>query len=137
MLDINKCPTICEISKYINNKLFEQFFHYINEEYKALSKIEYSKDSYAQGWNIKLRKGGKSLCVIYPKKQYFTVLVVVGKKEKEKVEIILPSLSKEIQEIYVNTIEGNGQRWLMIDLVSDNELYYDVLKLIKIRRECK
>lgn len=84
MLDINKCPTICEISKYINNKLFEQFFHYINEEYKALSKIEYSKDTYAQGWNIKLRKGGKSLCVIYPKKTIFHSLSCSWEKGKRK-----------------------------------------------------
>ncbi len=61
--------------------------------------------------------------------------MVVGKKEKERIEEILPSLSEEMQEIYQNTKEGNGQRWLMIDIKEDNELYKDLLKLIRIRRK--
>ena len=101
------------------------------------SKIEYSKDVWARGWNIKLRKAGKSLCVIYPKENYFTVLVVIGNKEKEKVEGILPQLSDEMQTIYRETKEGNGQRWLMIELHSNDCIYQDTLKLIRIRRESK
>ncbi|MFR5683082.1 MAG: DUF3788 family protein [Clostridia bacterium] len=89
------------------------------------------------GWNIKLKKSSKSLCVIYPKEKYFQVLVVVGKKEKKQVEELLPHLSKEIQEIYRNTEEGNGQRWMMIELNSNNNVYKDTLKLIGIRRESK
>ena len=32
----------------------------------------------------------KNLCTVYPRKSYFTVLFVVGRKEKESVEAILP-----------------------------------------------
>ncbi|MDO5649762.1 MAG: DUF3788 family protein [Gallicola sp.] len=138
MLDIkdsNHRPRIEELGDYIENPLFHEFYQYMLDEYKALTKIEFSKDVYFPGWNIKLRKGGKGLCVIYPNKKFFKVLVVVGKKEKEKIEEILPSLSEEMQEIYQNTKEGNGQRWLMIDIKEDNELYKDLLKLIRIRRE--
>ena len=105
--------------------------------YKAIRKIEYSKDVWARGWNVKFKKSGKSLCVVYPKDGYFTVLVVVGNKEKEHVENQLPHLSEEIQELYQNTKEGNGQRWLMIDVHSDDCVYGDVLQLIHIRRISK
>lgn len=135
--DINYQPNIQEISEYINNPIFNQFFHFIINEYKALCKVEYSKDVWARGWNIKLRKAGKSLCVIYPKKGYFTVLVVVGTKEKGKVSELFPQLSDELQKIFHNTKEGNGQKWLMIDLVDSSYLYQDTLKLIQIRRESK
>ncbi|MBU3877193.1 DUF3788 domain-containing protein [Faecalicatena sp. AGMB00832] len=135
--NIDYTPDIHEISEYIGNPLFGQFYQYMQKEYKALCKIEYSKDVWARGWNIKLRKAGKGLCVIYPKEQYFTVLVVVGNKEKESVENILPQLSEEIQEIYHTTKEGNGQRWLMIDLKEKNQIYEDTLELIRIRRESK
>lgn len=135
--DINYIPDINEISDYIENSLFDQFFKYMNSEYKALYKIEYSKDVWVRGWNIKLRKAGKGLCTVYPRENYFTVLVVVGNKEKNKVEEILPQLSEEIQKIYHNTKEGNGQRWLMIDLKSDDCVYQDVLRLIRIRRESR
>ena len=124
--DINYMPDIFEISNYIGNPLFDSFCEFMDREYKAL-----------RGWNIKLRKAGKSLCVIYPKENYFTVLVVIGNKEKEKVEGILPQLSDEMQTIYRETKEGNGQRWLMIELHSNDCIYQDTLKLIRIRRESK
>lgn len=94
--DINYRPEIEEIGAYIENPLFDQFFQFIREEYQAICKIEYSKDTWARGWNIKLRKAGKALCVIYPRQTYFTVLVVVGRKEKEQVESLLPQLSEEM-----------------------------------------
>lgn len=130
-------PSIAEIGDSIGLPLFEVFCRYMDEEYQAVRKIEYSKDVWARGWNVKFRKAGKSLCVVYPKNKYFTVLVVVSNKEKERVENMLPYLSGELQELYRNTKEGNGQRWLMIDLYSDDEVYQDVLQLIRIRRESR
>ena len=60
--DINHQPTMMEIEEYIGNDVFNQIFNFIQSEYKALYKIEYSKDVWLKGWNIKLRKAGKSLC---------------------------------------------------------------------------
>ena len=65
------------------------------------------------------------------------MLVVVGRKEKEKAENLLPQLSRDMQKVYNETKEGNGQKWLMIDVDSDNSLYQDTLRLIQIRRESK
>lgn len=135
--DMGYSPSIAEIGNFIGLPLFEVFCRYMDEEYQAVRKIEYSKDVWARGWNVKFRKAGKSLCVVYPKNKYFTVLVVVSNKEKERVENMLPYLSRELQELYRNTKEGNGQRWLMIDLYSDDEVYQDVLQLIRIRRESR
>lgn len=135
--DMGYIPSIAEIGDSIGLPLFEVFCRYMDEEYQAVRKIEYSKDVWARGWNVKFRKAGKSLCVVYPKNKYFTVLVVVSNKEKERVENMLPYLSGELQELYRNTKEGNGQRWLMIDLYSDDEVYQDVLQLIRIRRESR
>ena len=109
----------------------------MDREYQAIRKIEYSKDVWARGWNVKFRKSGKSLCVVYPKENYFTVLVVVGAKEKERVEKMLPGFAEEIRDVYHRSKEGNGQRWLMIDVDSEDCVFQDVLKLIRIRRECK
>ena len=44
---------------------------------------------------------------------------------------ILPQLSDEMQTIYRETKEGNGQRWLMIELHSNDCIYQD-LSLIHI-----
>lgn len=37
-----------------------------------ICKIEYSKDVWIGGWNVKFKKSVKSLCAVYPKNKYFT-----------------------------------------------------------------
>lgn len=42
--DINYVPSISEISGYIKNSAFDELYQHMNNEYKAVCKIEYSKD---------------------------------------------------------------------------------------------
>ena len=132
--DKNSCPAIEEISEYVRNPVFMQFCSEIKSAYQCIEKIEYSSCSWAKGWNVKFKKAGKTLCTIYPKEGCFTVMIVVGAKEKASVEEILPECTAELQNIYEQTQEGNGQRWLMIDLEDKESLYHDLLRLIQIRR---
>ncbi|MDO4448629.1 MAG: DUF3788 domain-containing protein [Lachnospiraceae bacterium] len=134
LLDKNYAPSLEEISIYVRNNVFREFCAEIKENYNCTEKIEYSACSMEKGWNIKFRKAGKGLCTIYPREGYFTVLVVIRQKEKEQVEEILPECSGELREIYAGTKEGNGQRWLMIDLEDKDRLYTEIMRLIEIRR---
>lgn len=131
--DKNTCPTLEQVAEVVRNTLFPKFCAEIKEKYKIKEKIEYSACSMEPGWNIKFKKSGKTLCTIYPREAYFTTMVVVGGKEREQVEEILPDCSERMREIYAQTKEGNGQRWLLIDLEDQDELYEDVLRLIRIR----
>lgn len=131
--DKSYCPTVAEISEYVRNPVFTQFCSELRNTYKCKEKIEYSSCSWEKGWNIKFKKAGKTLCTVYPRETYFTVLVVVGTKERASVEAVLPECTAELSDIYYQTQEGNGQRWLMIDLEDKEGLYQDVLRLIEIR----
>ena len=133
--DRNYCPTLEEIGTYVNNPVFRKFCSEIQADYKCSAKIEYSSCSWEPGWNIKFKKSGKSLCTIYPRESYFTALVVVGKKEKEAVEALLPDCTVTLRKLYEQTQEGNGQRWLLIDLEDQDALYQDALHLIKLRNK--
>ena len=137
MIDIqdkNSCPTLEEIDDYIRNPLFAQFCSEIKSRYQCNEKIEYSACSMEKGWNVKFKKAGKALCTIYPREGYFTAMVVVAARQKAAVEAVLPDCTAELRNIYQQTREGNGQRWLMIDLEDQAGLYDDVLRLIEIRR---
>ena len=46
---------------------------------------------------------------------------------------MLADCTERLREIYRQTPEGNGQRWLMLDLEDPDELYRDVMRLIRIR----
>lgn len=130
-------PDIDEMINYVNNPLFSETFSYMDSQYKALQKIEYSGDKNLPGWNVKFKKAGRTLCTVYPRQGHFQLLLVIGNKEKQMTEILLPDLCREFQSIYYNTKEGMGQRWLLFDFATRNEAYDDVLKIIRIRRESK
>lgn len=132
--DKNICPAIEEIDGFVRNPLFTQFCAEIRNTYHCYETIEYSSCSWERGWNVKFKKAGKSLCTVYPREGYFTVLVVVGKKEKAAVEEMLSDCTAHLQQVYHQTQEGNGQRWLMIGLEDQDGLYNDLLRLIQIRR---
>lgn len=137
MIDIQNreyCPVLEEIGNYVNNPVFLEFCSEMKEKYHCKEKIEFSSCSWECGWNIKFKKSGKSLCTIYPREGFFTVLVVIGQKEKETVENMLQECTLELGEIYRQTKTGNGQKWLMIDLEDKEEMYDDIFRLIDIRR---
>lgn len=137
MIDIkNKdhVPLLEEIAEYIRNSFFMQFCDTVKNRYACNEKIEYSNCSWEKGWNIKFKKAGKTLCTIYPRESYFTVMVVIGKNEKKKAEDFLFCCTSQLKTIYNETKEGNAQRWLMIDLEEENTLYRDILCLLDIKR---
>lgn len=133
-LEKQYCPSLEEISEYVRNPVFSEFCSELKDRYQCMEKIEYSSCSMEPGWNVKFKKSSKSLCTIYPKESYFTVMVVIGRKEKEPAEELLPDLSPHLQQIYHQTQEGNGQRWLMIDVEDRGKLYEDIFRLIDIRK---
>ncbi len=127
-------PDLEDIGTWVRNPVFMDLCTEIMTAYQCKEQIEFSMCSMERGWNVKFKKAGKSLCTIYPREGYITVLVVVGKKEKEAVEEMLPGCTEQLREIYHQTREWNSQRWLMIDMEDKDKLYQEVLRLIRIRR---
>ena len=123
------------MKQYINNTLWENFCEFMRNTYNATIKFEFSKCNWEYGWNVKFKKGSKSLCTVYPRENYFTILIVIGKREKKLFEDMFSSFSSDIQKIYKETSEGNGQKWIMIDLENKDKKYEDVKKIIEIRNK--
>lgn len=129
---VDKKPSAEEISEYINNHLWNELTEFVEKVYLVKPLIEYSRCSLAPGWNVKYKKGSRSICTLYPNKNYFTCLVCVGSKEVVEVELLLPTLEQYIQELYKTSGSLNGTRWLMID-VKNSKILNDIMELIRIR----
>lgn len=133
LLNESHFPTMDELSELVRNPVFDKFIAELETGLKAKPALAFSRCSWQPGWNVKFRRAGKNLCTVYPHEAFFTVLVVISQKEREAAEAILSGCCRDIQEIYHTTQEGNGQRWLMIDLEDDDDRLRDALRLIKIR----
>lgn len=121
---------LSDFSEMIHCSGYPIFCAKIEDIFQAKPQLEYSRCSWERGWNLKYKKSGKTLCTIYPRENYFTVLVVLNCTD--------PALSNKIPEnlknVFNQTFEGNHQRWMMIDLEEDGLLLNDVIQLIQLRR---
>ncbi len=126
-------PTWEQITEYIGSPLWADFNERIQSAYQIKPCMEHSRCSMQAGWNIKYKKGGKSLCTLYPMQGYFIALVVVGSREFTEAEFLMPQCSDYVQTVFKNTKIGNGQKWLMLD-VRDRGIMDDVFSLINLRK---
>lgn len=86
-------------------------------------------------WEIeyKYRRGGKTLCTFYAKKDDAVILITYGKAEREKFEEIKASVSPSIQSIYDSTETLHDGKWLWIPI--DEQLNIpDMISMLKIKR---
>jgi len=123
-------------SLQVNSPLFESLCSYLEETYQCKPIVEFSKCSMQYGWNIKYKKGGRSLCTLYPQEGSFLALVVIGQRESAEAELLLPFLTDYVQQLFAQTKTGMGQKWLMIEVAS-TEVLEDVKQLITLRRATK
>lgn len=129
----NQKPSVEVIRSYVNSPLWEQLCRHIEEQYCTAPMIEYSRCSMQRGWNVKYKKGGRTLCTLYPMMGYYIALVVIGEKERTETELALPLVTGYLQNLYYETKTSMGQKWLMIQ-VTDDKILEDVKKCIAIRR---
>ena len=125
-------PSLGEISSYIDSPLWGSFCAWAETAYGIAPKVEHSTCSGAPGWNVKYKKGGRALCTLYPDEGAFTAMVTIGSKEASEAELLLPTCSDYLRELYDRTREFNGARWLMIR-ISDARVLEDVKHLIRLR----
>ena len=125
-------PVMENIKDFVKIELWNELCLYLENTYSVLPKIEYSRCSMQKGWNVKYKKGGKSLCTLYPMDGWFIALVVIGEKEQAEAELIMPACSMPIQRLFHETAFSTGGRGLMIE-VGEGAVLEDVMKLIQIR----
>lgn len=126
-------PSLQQVEEYINSPLWPEFNSRIQAAYQIKPHMEYSRCSMQPGWNIKYKKGGKSLCTLYPMQGYFIALVVIGTKELTEAEFLMPQCSDYVQKVFKDTKTGNGQKWLMLE-IRNKETMSDVFHLISLRK---
>lgn len=129
-------PSFEDIEKFIGNGLWLELNAALQAGYKVSPLLSYSKCSAQPGWNVKYKKGGKSLCTLYPMDGSFIALVTIGNKETNEVEQTLSSYSDYTQALYKRTPFSCGGRWLMI-AVTDKSVLDDVINLVNIRVKAK
>lgn len=85
-----------------------------------------------KGWNVKHKKGGRSLCTLYPKQGYFIALIPIGAREMPEVDLLMPLCDAYTQDLYRQTKSGAGGKSLAVEVKSE-AILRDVKELVALR----
>ena len=132
-------PSETQIKEYINTQLHEDLDGYLRQTYKVKPKLAYSNCNMDgglwKGWNVKYKKGGKSLCTLYPKQGYLHLLLPVAAREMAEAELLIPTCTEYTQELFKRS-GTNDSKSLGFE-VRDETVLHDVMGLIDIRAKTK
>ena len=137
MTDKARKPTGEEMVGFIGERAKEAWLEirqFLEDRYDLVPETIFYGARY--GWTIRYRKGGKTLCSLFPEKGGFTVLIVLGRKESEKALSIRDELSSKIRKLLGDTEQLHDGRWLWIRLSTTSDTD-DVKKLLQIKRKPK
>lgn len=84
-------------------------------------------------YEYKYRRGGKTLCTFYAKQDVANILIILGKAEREKFEMIRETFSEQILTLYDSTSTYHDGKWLWIPL-DEKLIFDDVLMMLKMKR---
>lgn len=113
-------------------EIFNTIDKYINDAYE----MDQSWNRITKNWEYeyKYRKGGRTLCGFYFKKDKLGFMLIFGKEEREKIEEARSSYSSEFLTQYDNATTYRDGKWVMLDL-EDLSLLEDIKKLLVIKRK--
>ncbi len=132
LYNADRRPAPGDIAAFVNSVLWEELHAFLQDGYGVLPQLAYSGCSMQRGWNVKYKKGGKSLCTLYPMDGFFIALVVIGEREAAQADLLLPLCSDYTRALYARTASYMGGRWLMLE-VTDAQILEDIKRLIHLR----
>ena len=130
-----KQPTKEELLALLGQEAYESW-ETISESVDALYDVDRLWNKGFGAWKIeyKYRRGGKTLCAFYGKENTASLLIVLGKDERAKVEAILPEMTEATAKLYTETESFHDGKWLWLPLDARTS-WPDIEKMLKIKRK--
>ena len=128
-------PSASTLTELLGQSLFEVWqglCSAIDEQYE----MERLWDTGGKNWTYeyKYRRGGKTLCSLYAKKDCMGFMVIFGKNERTKFEEIRGALSDAVCRQYDEAKTYHDGKWVMFQPVDTAE-FDDYTKLLAIKRK--
>lgn len=136
LLEKQEIPSEDKILHFIGNKAkyWLQIHEFIEENYDFEKQLAFFSKNY--GWTVRYRKSKKTLVSCFPEHNAFSVLLVLGRTEAEKVNKIREELCQSFLEVFDTTEQLHDGRWLWFRVLEQQDLD-SLIKVIKVKRNPK
>ena len=85
---------------------------YIRSHYAEVPEMIFFTKNY--GWSVRYRKSKKTLCYLFPERNAFSVLIVLGSKEAVRAEDMAHKMNEAVRRVLEDTEQLHDGRWLWI-----------------------
>lgn len=136
MLDKAKRPDAVAVAEWLGPRGFKwwtQVLEFIADNYPGVFPADdwmYGGKRY--GWALRFKKS-KSFCTLIPERKRLVIQIVFGAAEREKAKAILPELTEDVREAYVQAKTYHDGKWLAL-VVDRAAILADVNQLLTIKR---
>ena len=122
LLNKEKRPSEDEIIKTIgeNSSLWLEIHEFVGKNFDFSPELVFFTKKY--GWTIRYRRSGKTLVYFFPEDNAFSVLLVLGGKESEQVDLIKDKLEASVKSVFENTEQLHDGRWLWIRVLTKSDV---------------
>lgn len=100
--------------------IWNDIHNYIVRNYDFTPELIFFTKNY--GWTVRYRKNNKTLCYFFPKRGSFLILIVLGGKEANQVDLIKDRLNKNILQVFESTEQLHDGRWLWIEINNSDDI---------------
>ena len=137
MLDGTHTPGETEILGFIEESgakaAWTELRKFLQDNYDIMPEMIFDKK---QGWDVRYRKGGRTLVTLTPEKEAVRVLLILGREESAKALSMHKELSPKMYKMIEDTKQLHDGRWLWIRLFEARDAE-DVKKLLLLKRRSK
>jgi hypothetical protein len=129
-------PGDSEIAEWVGDKAYEYWKHvtrFIERNYPNIFIPEWLFGGKKHGWSLRYKKS-KSFCTLIPEKDRFSLLIVFGVGEREKVASIRDRLSAQTLRVYDDATTYHDGKWVRVT-VDSATIVEDVRQLLALKRK--
>lgn len=132
---LEKIPSEAEIISLIGPaswKGWEMITRYVRDYYEVDE--SWGRGGKAWTYELKFRKGGKTLCCLYAREGECGFMVIFGGKERDRFDNERDQFSELVKTVYDEARTYHDGKWMMIP-VRGEEILPDASKLLMIKRK--
>lgn len=136
MLDGDREPDAESVAQWLGAQSYRRWMRlieFIEGNYPGVFTPDWLFGGKKHGWGLRFKKS-KSFCTLIPERNRLVVLIVLGGKEREETEKILPQLSPGVRTTYTEATTYHDGKWLAIPATRDAMLD-DIKRLLVIKRK--
>ncbi len=136
MVDGGRRPDAASVAQWVGADNYKRWTHlteFIESHYPGVFTPDWLFGGKKHGWGLRFKKS-KSFCTLIPERNRLVVLIVLGGKEREETEKILPELSPSIRKTYTEATTYHDGKWLAI-VADHDEILDDIKRLLVIKRK--